>query len=174
MTLALVNFWKGEILVRRLAQQRTFDELAESQHLLEFLASIATISGARFSRHCSRRNSPRSGSEAVKLLRISLNSGLLGQTEPHERARHGMNCTTTTRSRFLVIVPASTPRIGRRAIGLDTGCVYGYQLTAYIVEDKQFISVHAHAAYDSPPKKYSIESVQDRIEFDSKRTMINP
>lgn len=46
--------------------------------------------------------------------------------------------------------PAPTPRRGPRAIGLDTGCVYGYELTAYVVEEDKFLSVPARRAY-SPP-----------------------
>ena len=46
--------------------------------------------------------------------------------------------------------PASPPRRGRRAIGLDTGCVYGYSLTGYLLEADKFISVPARRAYDPP------------------------
>jgi hypothetical protein len=44
--------------------------------------------------------------------------------------------------------PAPEPRRGRKAIGLDTGCVYGYNLTAYIIESDEFVSVQAQRAYD--------------------------
>jgi Calcineurin-like phosphoesterase len=44
--------------------------------------------------------------------------------------------------------PAPAPRRGKQAIGLDTGCVYGYDLTAYIIESDEFISVRAQRAYD--------------------------
>ena len=44
--------------------------------------------------------------------------------------------------------PAPRPRRGPRAIGLDTGCVYGYQLTAYVIETRELISVDALRAYD--------------------------
>jgi diadenosine tetraphosphatase ApaH/serine/threonine PP2A family protein phosphatase len=36
--------------------------------------------------------------------------------------------------------PAREPRRGKKAIGLDTGCVYGYNLTAYIIETDQFVT----------------------------------
>ena len=51
--------------------------------------------------------------------------------------------------------PASQPRRAPRAIGLDTGCVYGYQLTAYIIEADDFISVKARRDYASPKQKSS-------------------
>ena len=44
--------------------------------------------------------------------------------------------------------PASEPRRGKKAIGLDTGCVYGFTLTAYIIETDEFVSVPAKRAYD--------------------------
>ena len=45
--------------------------------------------------------------------------------------------------------PASEPRKGEKAIGLDTGCVYGHNLTAYIIETNEFVSVSALRAYDA-------------------------
>jgi hypothetical protein len=44
--------------------------------------------------------------------------------------------------------PAPEPRRGKKAIGLDTGCVYGYNLTAYIIETDEFVTVKAEKAYD--------------------------
>ncbi|MDQ3818344.1 MAG: metallophosphoesterase [Acidobacteriota bacterium] len=48
--------------------------------------------------------------------------------------------------------PAANPRLAPRAIGLDTGCVYGNRLTAYILETGEFVSVQSRCAYD-PPKR---------------------
>ncbi|HYT49027.1 MAG TPA: hypothetical protein VEL78_01460, partial [Pyrinomonadaceae bacterium] len=39
--------------------------------------------------------------------------------------------------------PSKEPRRAAHAIGLDTGCVYGHRLTAYIIEAREFVSVPA-------------------------------
>jgi len=49
--------------------------------------------------------------------------------------------------------PHAVVRRGPRAIGLDTGCVYGYELTAYVVETGEFVQVKAARRYDDPGKR---------------------
>jgi predicted phosphodiesterase len=47
--------------------------------------------------------------------------------------------------------PQGKPRRGPKAIGLDTGCVYGHQLTTYLVETQELFSVPARRAYSPRP-----------------------
>lgn len=49
--------------------------------------------------------------------------------------------------------PAGELRRGPCALGLDTGCVYGYQLTAYVIETGELVQVNARRAYDVPARK---------------------
>ena len=56
--------------------------------------------------------------------------------------------------------PAPEPRRGKKAIGLDTGCVYGYNLTAYIIETEEFFNVPALRAYRSDPKLLQVWFIQ--------------
>lgn len=44
--------------------------------------------------------------------------------------------------------PAPKPRRGPKAIGLDTGCVYGHRLTAYTIETGELESIRARRVYD--------------------------
>jgi hypothetical protein len=49
--------------------------------------------------------------------------------------------------------PAIEPRRGPRAIGLDTGCAYGYRLTAYVLDSGEFASVPARRPYELLKRK---------------------
>ncbi|HEX8852432.1 MAG TPA: metallophosphoesterase [Pyrinomonadaceae bacterium] len=51
--------------------------------------------------------------------------------------------------------PAPEPRRAPHALGLDTGCVYGHRLTAYVLETSELVSVPARRAYDTPGRAFS-------------------
>lgn len=52
-------------------------------------------------------------------------------------------------SPFVIYGHTPRPKVYKRpgSIGIDTGCVYGGHLTAYILEDKSFVQVRARKAY---------------------------
>jgi len=49
--------------------------------------------------------------------------------------------------------PTLEPIRKARAIGLDTGCVYGNRLSSYVIEADQIVSVPALQTYDRPSKR---------------------
>lgn len=49
--------------------------------------------------------------------------------------------------------PTLEPIRRARAIGLDTGCVYGNRLSSYVIEADQIVSVPALQVYDRPSKR---------------------
>jgi diadenosine tetraphosphatase ApaH/serine/threonine PP2A family protein phosphatase len=52
-------------------------------------------------------------------------------------------------SPFVIYGHTARPKVYRRpgSIGIDTGCVYGGHLTAYILEDESFVQVRARKTY---------------------------
>lgn len=52
--------------------------------------------------------------------------------------------------------PSQMPRVGTNAMGLDTGCVYGHRLTAYLLETHELISVPSRDEYSRGSKRFYI------------------
>ena len=70
--------------------------------------------------------------------------------------RRGVPWYKIYRGRKIVLFghwPAKAPRVAQRAIGLDTACVYGGRLSAFIIESNQFVSVPARRAYATSPSR---------------------
>ena len=145
---ALVRYWQGDRSSLKPSQLHTLDELTKAgDHYLPYLASLPLFIDL--------------GSYAVVHAGLRPGIPLVEQSEEDLTELRTLGADRTSREGVpwydvyedvQVILfghwPAQEPRQGRSAIGLDTGCVYGYRLTAYVIETKQFFSVEAERAYD--------------------------
>ena len=148
--LGLVRFWKGETTNLKDSLARTWEELKSvSERYLQYLASLPLM--VDLGKHLVVHAGVRPG--------VPLNQQSPGDlTElrtlgPDRTSRKGMPWYEEYDGEKVVLFghwPAAEPRRGKRAIGLDTGCVYGYCLTAYVLETGEFISTPAARAYDVP------------------------
>ena len=146
--LALVKYWLGETTHLKSTQQRAFEELKESgDYLLAYLASLPTY--IELETHVVvhaglRQRIPLNQQKTEDLIELRT----LGEDRTSRVGTPWYEIYDGPKIALFGHWPASEPRRGKYAIGLDTGCVYGYQLTAYIIETDQFESVQARAAYD--------------------------
>jgi serine/threonine protein phosphatase 1 len=147
--LALVRFWKGATSKLKASQESTFIELRKgSDHLLEYLSSLPSY--IELDAHVVVHAGLRPG---IPFNHQSLDDLVELRTLGADRtAREGTPWYEVYNDPKVALFghwPATQPRRGKSAIGLDTGCVYGYQLTAYIIETEEFLSVDAKRAYDT-------------------------
>jgi serine/threonine protein phosphatase 1 len=147
--LALAKYWRGDSVYLKPSQQKTLREIvAGGKHLLNSLTSLPTYIelDSHIVVHAGVRPNISLADQAIEDL-VELRT--LG---PDRTDRDGKPWYEEYDGEKVVLFghwPSPRPRRGKKAIGLDTGCVYGYQLTAYILETNQFVSVNAIAAYDT-------------------------
>ncbi len=126
--LAILKFWKGQKSELQDSQKRTCDELeSERERYTNYLSSLPLVIDL--------------GSHAV------VHAGVRGIPwyEVYDDDK-------------IILFghwPSPMPRRSRHAIGLDTGCVYGNQLTAYTLETAEFFQVPAKQAYEIPKTSFS-------------------
>src|SRR6266850_4426915 len=138
---ALRQYWRGEP-VRLTKEQRVTARQLESQRerYSAYLRSLPfTINlGSHLVVHAGVR-------PGVPLRRqIASDLTELRTMGANPSRRRGVPWYEVYRGKRIVLFghwPAKTPRLAPRAIGLDTGCVYGGSLTGYIIESNQFLSV---------------------------------
>ncbi len=144
---ALRQYWRGE--PRRLTKEQTAAAAQlelQREHYSEYLRALPfTINlGSHLVVHAGiRPGVPLRRQMASDLTEMRT----MGANPP---SRRGLPWYQVYRGRRIVLFghwPAKTPRLAPRAMGLDTGCVYGGRLTGYIIELNQFISVPARRAY---------------------------
>lgn len=146
--LAIRRKWHGEKLKLKDAQKVTHKELkSEKDVYLPFLNKLPfTIDlGTHLVVHAGLRPNIElysQTSEDMTLLRT------LGKNRESQDGTPWYQVYDGEKVVLFGHWPAPQPRRGPKAIGLDTGCVYGYHLTGYIIEEDRLISVAAHDAYD--------------------------
>jgi hypothetical protein len=146
--LALVNYWKGESVYLKPSQQKALREvLSGGRHLLEYLTSLPAF--IELDDHVVihaglRPNVPLQNQVIDDLVELRT----LGPDRTDRDGNPWYQEYDGSKVALFGHWPSPLPRRGKKAIGLDTGCVYGYQLTGYLVEENRFVAVNALDAYD--------------------------
>jgi serine/threonine protein phosphatase 1 len=159
--LAVLKFWRGETTALKETQRRACLELAAGQErYVAYLGSLPSIIdlGSHAVVHAGVRPGIKLEDQALEDLTELRTLG------PDRTSRDDTPWYDVYDDEKVILYghwPSPTPRRSRHAIGLDTGCVYGYQLTAYIVETDEFIQVTANQVYEAPKQRLSKRTVQD-------------
>lgn len=152
--LAVLNFWLGQTSSLKAAQKKVCDELdAEKEKYSNYLASLPYMIdlGTHAVVHAGvRPGVPLSEQSPEDLTELRT----LG---PDRASKEGTAWFDLYDGEKVILFghwPSPQPRIARRAIGLDTGCVYGHYLSAYILETGEFIRTPAREIYEKPSKQF--------------------
>jgi len=150
--LMLLKRWRGEEVELTPAQESAFSELDDGgSHHRSYLESLPFMIdlGEHLVVHAGVRPRVALASQSEEDLTELRTLG------PDPTSREGTPWYNAYEGEKIVLFghwPALEVRRGARAIGLDTGCVYGHRLTAYMIETGEIISVRARMAYDSPKR----------------------
>jgi hypothetical protein len=152
---ALLRYWRGEAVKLKESQERTRGELEPDRerysaylNSLPFMIDLDT----HLVVHAGVRPGVALKDQAVEDL-TELRT--LGEDRTNRVGIPWYEVYDGDKIALFGHWPASQPRRAPRAIGLDTGCVYGFQLTAYIIEAEEFISVKARRVYEAPKQNLS-------------------
>jgi predicted phosphodiesterase len=147
--LALRRRWNGEKFKLKDAQKVTHKEFSKKarEHYVAYLNTVPFMIdlGTHLVVHAGLRPGVELHSQTSEDL-TELRS--LGK---HREKRDGPAWYESYDGEKVVLFghwPASEPRRGKKAIGLDTGCVYGHRLTAFVIETGELHSVPARQTYD--------------------------
>lgn len=151
--LALLRYWRGEVDSLKNSQAKTATELEpDSQLYCEFLGSLPLMInlGSHLVVHAGvRPGVPLSEQAAEDLTELRT----LGADRTSRKGVRWYEVYDSEQTVLFGHWPNLEPIQTAHAIGLDTGCVYGHRLTAYIIESKQLVSVPAFQVYDRPSKR---------------------
>ncbi|MDQ3688137.1 MAG: metallophosphoesterase [Acidobacteriota bacterium] len=145
---AILQFWRGERKTLKPAQERCRDELAgERERFQDYLQSLPAMIdlGSHLVVHAGVRPGVSLDAQTIDDLTELRTLGA------DRTSREGTPWYDKYDGEKIVLFghwPEEQMRRGPRAIGLDTGCVYGFQLTAYVIETGKVIQVHARREYE--------------------------
>jgi predicted MPP superfamily phosphohydrolase len=146
--LALRRRWNGEKIKLKPSQKSTHKELKkEKERYVTYLNSLPfTIDlGSHLVVHAGLRPSLAFHSQTTEDMTELRTLG------PDRASHDGTPWYEVYDGEKTVLFghwPAPHPRRGKKALGLDTGCVYGHYLTAYIIETGELKQVRARQTYD--------------------------
>jgi serine/threonine protein phosphatase 1 len=147
--LALRRVWNGEEVELKAAQKETQKELGpDKDRFLPYLNSLPFMIdlGSHVVVHAGLRPNVDLRSQTTEdLTQIRT----LGDDRESKNATPWYDVYDGEKVVLFGHWPAPEPRRGKMALGLDTGCVYGHQLTAYTLETGELTSVPARLAYAS-------------------------
>jgi hypothetical protein len=147
--LALLRHWRDRAVLLNEAQEETFAQLqAPDDRYFLYLASLPYF--FRLRSHVVVHAGVRPGIALDRQNPDDLTK--LRTLGPDRTSREGTPWYEVYEGPPTVLYghwPAHQPRINAHAIGLDTGCVYGGQLTAYPIETGEMMSVSATRAYSA-------------------------
>lgn len=147
--LALRRFWSGEEIDLKSSQKETHRKLKEDKdRFLPYLNSLPFMIdlGKHLVVHAGLRPDVELHSQTTEdLTQIRT----LGEDRESKDGTPWYEVYDGEKVVLFGHWPAPEPRRGKMAIGLDTGCVYGHELTAYTIETGKFNSVPARDIYDS-------------------------
>jgi hypothetical protein len=146
---ALRRYWRGEAVSLKEAQERTRLELETGREA--FAAYLGSLPyyidlGTHVVVHAGLRPGVPLAEQSPDDLTELRTLG------PDRRSRDGVPWYEVYDGEPTALFghwPAAEPRRGPKALGLDTGCVYGYALTACVVETGEIVSVPALRRYSA-------------------------
>lgn len=148
--LALLRYWRGEVDSLKNSQAKTAAELGPDLPVYrDFLGSLPLMIdlGDHLVVHAGvRPGVPLEEQAADDLTELRT----LGEDRTSRKGVRWYEVYDSEQTVLFGHWPNPKPIQTPHAIGLDTGCVYGHRLTAYIIESKQLVSVPAFQVYDRP------------------------
>jgi diadenosine tetraphosphatase ApaH/serine/threonine PP2A family protein phosphatase len=150
---ALRQYWRGEPVPLTAAQEATRAELEfNRERYSKYLQSLPYM--IDLGSHLVVHAGVRPGVTLDRQVASDLTE--LRTMGANPSRRKGIPWYAVYRGEKIVLFghwPSAKPRRGQRAIGLDTGCVYGGRLTAFVIESNRLLSVPARRVYDQPERK---------------------